>query len=151
MKIPWMLLVLVLLLVLFQAQLWIGDGSVSQQKHLKAEIEAQQEANDALRHSNDGISLEIRSLGDQVENDEGLEERARSDLGMIAEGEVFYMMVDKKPSSPDDVVDDGTEVDGAEVNQAEVSESQERAEAATETEAQTASPQPDAQNESLSE
>ena len=136
-----MLLVLVLLLVLFQAQLWIGDGSVSQQKHLKAEIEAQQEANDALRHSNDGISLEIRSLGDQVENDEGLEERARSDLGMIAEGEVFYMMVDKKPSSPDDVVVDGAEVD----------ESQERAEAATETEAQTASPQPDAQNESLSE
>ena len=93
MKLPWILSLLVFLLLFFQAQLWIGDGSISQQQQLKRDIKAQRESNDALRARNDDISLEIRSLGDQVDNDEGLEERARSELGMIEDGEVFYMMV----------------------------------------------------------
>jgi len=95
---------LVFLLLFFQAQLWIGDGSISQQQQLKRDIKAQRESNDALRARNDDISLEIRSLGDQVDNDEGLEERARSELGMIEDGEVFYMMVDDKRVVTDDTV-----------------------------------------------
>ena len=95
---PWVLLGLLLFL---QAQFWFGDGSLAQQAQLKTQIIEQKDKNDALAARNDDILLDIESLGDDVENHEGIEARARADLGMVQEGEVFIMMMDPPTASAD--------------------------------------------------
>lgn len=87
--------------LILQIQLWVGDGSIGQQRQLKQQISEQEQRNDELAERNDEILLEIRSLGDDVENDAGVEERARSELGMIEEDEVFYMMVEDADAAKD--------------------------------------------------
>lgn len=95
MKGRWLTLILFAILLLLQIQLWIGDGSIGQQKQLEREISVQKLRNESLEKRNEVILLEIESLGDTVENDEGLEERARSKLGMVEDGEVFIMMIEE--------------------------------------------------------
>lgn len=95
MKFRWLTLVLLVLILLFQVQLWIGEGSIGQQRQLKQQIQAQQEHNQQLEQRNTAILLDIESLEDHVEDDAGIEERARSELGMIKKDEVFFMMVEE--------------------------------------------------------
>jgi len=95
MKFRWLTLVLLVLVLILQAQLWIGDGSMGQQRQLTQQIQEQQEHNQQLEQRNKVIMLDIESLGDDVEGATGIEELARSELGMIKEGEVFFMMVDE--------------------------------------------------------
>ena len=95
MKFRWLTFVLLVLILLFQVQLWIGEGSIGQQRQLKQQIQAQQDHNQQLEQRNQAIVLDIESLGDDVESDEGIEERARSELGMIKEDEVFFMIVEE--------------------------------------------------------
>ena len=88
--------VLILLLIL-QYQLWIGDGSLGQRAQLKREIEQQQIQNSQLEARNNAVASEIEALSNGTE---GLEEIARSKLGMIGEDETFYFIPEKKaPSS----------------------------------------------------
>lgn len=96
MKSRWLALVLLVLVLALQAQLWIGDGSIGQQRQLTQEIQAQKEHNQELEQSNDALMIDIESLGDNVEDAAGIEELARSELGMIKEGEVFFMMVEEE-------------------------------------------------------
>lgn len=93
-------LVLLAILLILQAHLWIGEGSVGQQRQLKQQIEEQKALNQELEERNETILLEIRSLDDNAENNEGVEERARSELGMVEEDEVFYMMVEDAVEDP---------------------------------------------------
>lgn len=99
MRIKGRVLALTLLLVLLalQIQLWVGEGSIGQQRQLKQQIAEQQQNNAELEARNQEIVLEIESLGDDAQGDEGIEERARSELGMVQEGEVFYMMIEEEP------------------------------------------------------
>lgn len=102
MKGRWLTLALFAILLLLQVQLWIGDGSIGQQKQLEREISAQKLRNENLEKRNEVILLEIQSLGDTVQDNEGLEERARSKLGMVKEDEVFYMMIEEDGDDPQD-------------------------------------------------
>lgn len=94
MKARWLSLVLLALILFLQFQLWVGDGSIGQQRQLKQQITEQSEYNQELEGRNQEILLEIDSLGDDAKSDAGVEERARSELGMIEENEVFYMVID---------------------------------------------------------
>lgn len=94
MKFRWLTLVLLLLILFLQTQLWIGEGSIGQQRQLEQQIQAQKEHNQELEQRNKTIMLDIESLGDNVQDDAGIEELARSELGMIKEDEVFFMMVE---------------------------------------------------------
>lgn len=90
---------LAILLILLQWRLWIGDGGVRQVNQAKAEamslsqeLTKQQDVNTALR-------AEVADLAEGVGE---IEERARSELGMIGQDETFYQFVGEKSEAPSD-------------------------------------------------
>ena len=89
----WLAIVLGVLLVLLQFRLWVGDGSVAEVWGLRQQVEAQRTENTALHERNQALEAEVLDLKTGLA---AIEERARSELGMIKEGETFYQVV-KRP------------------------------------------------------
>jgi len=89
----WLLIVLSLIFMFLQYRLWVGEGSLAQRQVLKHKVEVQQQENEVLRERNRVLANEVGNLKEGLES---VEERARTDLGMIKEGETFYMVVDKE-------------------------------------------------------
>ena len=79
------------LIVVLQFQLWVGDNSVRTLNSLKEEVSQQKANNLALEDRNKKLEIEIVDLKTGVE---AIEERARSELGMIEKGETFFLIVD---------------------------------------------------------
>ena len=90
--------ILVLLLVLLQAQLWFGQYGALRLWSMKRQVAEQQEQNDILRQRNESLHAEVNELKSGLE---ALEERARSTLGMIKEDEEFYQTIPARESSPE--------------------------------------------------
>ncbi len=84
-------LALTLLFLGLQYRLWIGDGGRSDVHRLKAEILVLESENNKLQSRNDALEAEINDL---KKGEAAMEERARTDLGMIKEGESFYLIVE---------------------------------------------------------
>lgn len=82
---------LALLLLGLQYQLWVGDGSFAEVFALQGAIESQQQENRELRERNVALEAEVKDLKTALD---AIEERARLELGMIREGEVFYRVVE---------------------------------------------------------
>jgi cell division protein FtsB len=82
---------LLFLLLLLQGQLWFGQGSLPDLWQLQEAINAQQEENTELETRNEALAAEVRDLKSGLE---AIEERARSELGMIRKGETFYQVPD---------------------------------------------------------
>jgi cell division protein FtsB len=74
-----------------QYQLWLGEDSVRALNMLEEELAAQQAVNATLAERNQGLEVEVLDLKNGLE---AVEERARSELGMIAQDETFYMIID---------------------------------------------------------
>ena len=89
------LLLLVLLFVL-QLQLWSSDGGLPSVWSLRQLIDRQQDENEQLAARNSALLAEVNDLR---QGDEAIEERARSQLGMIRDGELFFLVVDA-PKGP---------------------------------------------------
>ncbi len=89
----WLLLGLVLLVGLFQYQLWFGENGLREKNALESRIQEQVAENESLKARNQELATAVSGLKDGFE---GIEERARHDLGMVREGETFYMTVDKE-------------------------------------------------------
>lgn len=87
--------VLGLLLLALQYQLWVGDGSQAEVWGLQRAVEAQQQENAELRERNQALAAEVNDLKTA---EEAIEERARLELGMIREGETFYRILEPLPS-----------------------------------------------------
>jgi len=84
-------LVLVLLLGLFHAQLWTGRGSIPNVREMHQRL-AEQLANNKLRQaSNDQLASEIKDLQEGLEM---VEEKARSELGMVKPNEIFVQFTE---------------------------------------------------------
>lgn len=79
------------LLLVLQAQLWSGQGGLPEVWRLRADIRDQEQENARLRERNATLEAEVRDLKDGLE---AVEERARSELGMIGDDEVFYQVPD---------------------------------------------------------
>jgi cell division protein FtsB len=88
----WLLAVLVLLFLVLQYRLWIAEGSMAEKRRLEQQVVEQTEVNRALSERNAVLEREVLEL--QTGN-ETVEERAREQLGLIREGEVFYQVVEK--------------------------------------------------------
>lgn len=84
--------ILVPLLLVLQYALWFGDGGVLELWRLKQSISAQLKENDKLRERNAALEGEVRDLKKGLE---ALEERARSEMGMIGQDETFFQIVDE--------------------------------------------------------
>ena len=91
----WLALGLLLLLLLLQYRLWLAEGSLAELHRLQAEFVEQQALNETLRVRNDWLEEEVLELQQGLET---VEERARRDLGMIREGEVYYQVVEEQPT-----------------------------------------------------
>ncbi len=79
--------------IVLQYQLWFGDGSVRTLQLLELELAAQQANNEQLQQRNKLVEIEALDLKNGLE---AVEERARSELGMIKKGETFYLLVPAK-------------------------------------------------------
>ena len=95
----WMLLVLAVLLAWLQYRFWWGTANSGDVMMLKAQVAHQIRDNDGLRERNAALAAEVQDLKD---GEAAVEERARSELGMIKPGETFYRVVDDAPAAPAD-------------------------------------------------
>ena len=85
-------LIFVLLIALLQYPLWLGKGSWLRVWNVNQQISTQKEKNKVLKQRNETLSAEVRDL---KQGNAAIEERARSELGMIKEDEVFYQVIDQ--------------------------------------------------------
>ena len=81
---------LLALLVLLQYRLWLGEGGMREVGRLRAEIATQRQENENLRERNRTLAAEVQDL---KKGTVAIEERARTDLGMIGKTETFYQVV----------------------------------------------------------
>jgi cell division protein FtsB len=89
-----LILTLGLLLAWLQYRLWVGEGSLAEVHALKSDIARQTNELTRLRARNQALAAEVADL---KSGNEALEERARMDLGMIKQGEVFLQVIEGKP------------------------------------------------------
>ena len=82
------------LLVLLQYPLWFGSGGVFAVWQLQREIAAQQAENTKLRERNAALNAEVSDL---KQGSTAIEERARTELGMVKKGETFYQVIGDAP------------------------------------------------------
>ena len=87
-----LLVILIVLLAALQYRLWVGEGSLADVWELRQDIEAQRAENERLRARNSELEAEVRDLKGGLE---AVEERARSELGMVRDGETFYQIVEE--------------------------------------------------------
>ena len=104
MKRWWPLLALIVLLAGLQAKLWWGDGGWSAAHELRQKVSQQRVENDKLKQRNNALSAEVEDL---KSGEAAVEERARSELGMIRPGEVFYRVVESDAPPASATVQDG--------------------------------------------
>lgn len=88
--------VLFALVLALQYRLWLGDGGMREVVTLRKEIEQQQAENDLLRERNRTLTAEVQDL---KKGTTAIEERARTDLGMVGQRETFYQVV-TPPGTP---------------------------------------------------
>ncbi len=89
--------VLVLALVLLQYRLWISDQGVREVSRLQAAIDTQAAANREQSGRNRQLAAEVTDLKVGLA---ALEERARSELGMVGNNETFYQVVTAATPAP---------------------------------------------------
>lgn len=82
-------LVLVVLLLILQWQLWSGRGSVRDVQQLQQKLAEQKEANARATIANERLASEVNDLKEGMEM---VEERARQELGMVKPNEVFVQI-----------------------------------------------------------
>ena len=82
---------LIIVFLNFQFQLWFGEDSVRELNMLQTELDAQRQINAEIEERNRLLEIEVVELKTGLE---AVEERARSELGMIEKGETFYLLLD---------------------------------------------------------
>ncbi len=87
----WIIALLVLMVVMLQVRLWSGDGSIAEVWRLRQSINAEERSNAEQRERNQVLEAEVRDL---KQGKDAIEERARSELGMIKKDETFYLLVE---------------------------------------------------------
>ena len=86
-----LIVILVLLLAALQARLWFGDGSIPEVWRLERDVAEQRTENAELRERNRALAADVRDLKQGLD---AVEERARSELGMVGRDETFYQVVE---------------------------------------------------------
>lgn len=84
-------LLLLILLIALQVKLWTGQGGMREVWRLQHRVIEQKAENAKLKTRNETLSAEVDNL---KHGDEAIEERARSELGLLKPGETFYQVVE---------------------------------------------------------
>jgi len=85
----WLALTFVALIVALQYPMWLGKGGWLQVREYERQLAAQRDVNAKLKARNDALDADVRDLKAGFE---AIEERARADLGMIRNDEVFFQI-----------------------------------------------------------
>lgn len=93
----WVTLTLAVLIMVLQYSLWFGRGGWFRVWELRSQVEAQKQANQKAAERNAVMDAEVRDL---KQGTSALEERARNDLGMVKNGEVFFQTPVQPVSAP---------------------------------------------------
>jgi cell division protein FtsB len=93
----WLTLIFVALIAALQYPLWLGKGSWLRVWEVDREATQQKEINQKLRARNASLDAEVRDL---KQGYDAIEERARSELGMIKRDEIFFQVLEEpKPAA----------------------------------------------------
>jgi len=95
----WLLAILVVVLLILQYRLWIAEGSLAERHRLEQQVRDQVAVNEELRARNAVLEREVLELqnGNAV-----VEQRAREELNLVREDEVYYQFVeDERASEPE--------------------------------------------------
>lgn len=85
---------LVLVVVLLQSPLWFGKGGWLKVHDLENQVAAQRATNDQMRSRNTALEAEVRDL---KQGTGAIEERARTELGMVRKDEIFFQVLERAP------------------------------------------------------
>lgn len=85
----WPSLVLVAIIALLQYPLWLGKGGWYRVWEMDKQLQAQRNENQRLEQRNAGLEAEVRDLKSGYE---AVEERARYELGLVKDGELFVQI-----------------------------------------------------------
>ncbi len=91
-------LLLVAALIALQVKLWAGSGGRSEVDALKLSVAQQEAENAALLLRNGALAAEVEDLKSGTA---AVEERARTELGMIQPGETYYRIIDEQSAPPE--------------------------------------------------
>jgi cell division protein FtsB len=80
---------LVGLLLVLHAQLWFGRGSIGNVAEMQRKLEEQKAANAQAQQANERLAAEVRDLQEGLEM---VEEKARMELGMVKQGEIYVQI-----------------------------------------------------------
>ncbi|HEX5487693.1 MAG TPA: cell division protein FtsB [Rhodanobacteraceae bacterium] len=86
----WLALILIALLIGLQIKLWVGDGGMRDLRAIRARVSDQKAENARLKQRNDALGADVEDL---KHGQDAVEARARSQLGLVKPGEVFYQVV----------------------------------------------------------
>lgn len=96
--------ILLVVLLALQYRLWISDDGVREVSRLQTAVEGQRRENTELAARNAQLAAEVENLKKGLD---AVEERARSDLGMVGANETFYQVVAPAPAQPRGAEDSG--------------------------------------------
>jgi len=88
----WIVGILLFLLVALQARLWLGQDNLIEMWRLQKAVTLQQASNKRLAERNKALQADVKDLKSGLQ---AVEERSRSELGMVKQGEVFYQVVEQ--------------------------------------------------------
>ena len=109
---------LALAVIALQYRLWISDDGVNEVRRLETAVQVQERENAELAARNAQLAAEVANLKQGLD---AVEERARSDLGMVRANETFYQVVAPDPAhedlsasaAPADAADENDSLDSA--------------------------------------
>ena len=90
--------VLLLLLIWLQYKVWLQDGGIPEVLQLQEEVEEVTVEVKKLQERNSSLDAEVKDLKKGLE---AIEERARSEMGMIKQGEVYYQVIEPAKETPE--------------------------------------------------
>jgi cell division protein FtsB len=93
----WLAIALGVVIAILQYRLWLSDSGVRELARMQGAVTQQHAQNAALLERNQQLAAEVRDLKTGLA---ALEERARSELGMIASNETYYQVVPAKTDAP---------------------------------------------------
>ena len=92
-------LVLLGLLIWLQYKIWLQDGGIPEIIQLEQDVEQVELEVKQLRERNQSLDAEVKDLKKGLD---AIEERARSEMGMIREGEIYYQVIESETEKSSD-------------------------------------------------
>jgi len=93
--------VLLILLIWLQYKIWLQEGGIPEVLQLQKDVAVEQAEVEKLQERNQSLDAEVKDLKKGLD---AIEERARSEMGMIKKGEVYFQVIETEKNKSDNAV-----------------------------------------------